>query len=151
MEKKNETEQLDMGLKEPVSNKLRGFKYRVEFFFVKLRTNSLFTAPFLWISFALASSFTLIQYYYYANFIDKLPKQVPLFLIAKNPDSRLVDKDLLLWYLVLSAFIAIISLLISIKIYYKFKFMAIFITTNLILGLLLLTISYIKIFSLYIF
>jgi hypothetical protein len=151
MDKKNEIEQLDMGLKEPISNRFKNFKYKVEIFFIGLRTNSLFTAPFLWISCALVASFILIQNYYYVNFIDKLPKEVPLFLIAKSPELRLVDKDFLLWILIISVALTIISLLIAVKTYYKFKFISVFTMTNLVLGLLLLTISYIKIFSIYIF
>ncbi len=151
MEKKNEVEQLDMGLKEPVSNRLKNFKYRIELFFIGLRTNSLFTTPFLWISVALATSLILIQNYYYTNFIDRLPKEIPLLMIAKNPQLRLLDKEALLLVLIFSIFLTIISLFISIKTYYKFKFISMLIMINLVLGLILLTVSYIKIFSIYIF
>ncbi len=151
MEKQKQAEQLDMGLKEPVFNRFRGWKYRVELFFAGMRANSLFTAPFLWISCSLVISFILVQNYYYVNFIDQLPKEVPLFAIAKSPELRLVNKDLLLWIIIFSIILTIISVFISARTYYRFKFISIFTMTNLVLGLLLLTISYIKIFSTYIF
>ena len=151
MDKKDEIEQLDMGLREPFSNKYKNLKYKVELFFVGLRTNSLFTAPFLWITTILSVSFVLIQNYYYNNFIERLPKEVPLFTIARSPELKLVNKDFLLWILVISIVLTAVSVFIAIKSYYKFKLISVFIMTNLVLGLLLLTISYIKIFSIYIF
>ena len=140
-----------MGLKEPTLNRFRKWKYKIELFFTSLRANSLFTAPFLWISSTLAVTFVLVQNYYYVNFIDQLPKEVPLFTIAKSPELRLVEKDFLLWVLIISVFLTIASFFIATKTYYKFKFISIFTMTNLVLGLLLITLSYIKIFSSYIF
>lgn len=151
MEEKNQIEQLDMGLQEPLSNRLKNFKYKIELFFIKLRTNSLFTAPFLWISFVLTTSFILIQHYYYINFLERLPKEIPLFSISKIPSLKLVSKEYMLFVLILSIILALISLFISLKIFYRSKFMSIFIMTNLVLAMLLITITYIKIFSVYIF
>ena len=151
MEKKNEVEQLDMGLKEPFSNRFKNLKYKIELFFIKVRTNSLFTSPFLWITLILTTSFLLIQTHYYLNFFENLPKEIPMFLIAKNPEARLVGKEFLLGVIIISAFLTAVSLLISFKIFYKSKIAAAFIMTNLVLGVLLATISYIKIFGLYIF
>ncbi len=151
MEKEKEVEQLDMGLKEPKLNIFRKWKYKIEFFFAGLRANSLFTAPFLWFSSTLAVAFILVQNYYYANFINQLPKEIPLFAIAKNPELKLVDKDFLLGVLIFSILLTLISFFIATKTYYRFKFMSIFTMTNLVLTLLLITISYIKIFSSYIF
>ena len=151
MKEKNEIEQLNMGLQEPFFNRFKNFKYKFELFFVKLRTNSLFTAPFLWITSVLTASFILVQYHYYTSFIDKLPKEIPLFSIAKISELKLVNKEYMLIIFILSVILAIISLFISLKIFYRSKFMSIFIMTNLVLAMLLITISYIKIFGVYIF
>lgn len=151
MEKQQEVEQLDMGLKEPKLNRFKKWKYRLELFFAGLRANSLFTAPFLWISCTLAIALILVQNYYYVNFIDQLPKEIPLFTIAASPELRLVGKDFLLWILIFSIVLTLTSFFIATKTYYRFKFMSIFTMTNLVLGLLLITLSYIKIFSSYIF
>lgn len=149
--KKEETKQLDMGLKEPASNKLMSLKYKTRLFFAALRTNSLFTAPFIWITCTLGISFILIQNHYYTNFFDKLPKEIPVFQLARDPGLRLVDKDFLFWILIFSIILFLISTFITIKMYYRFKFISILTMTNLVLGLLLITMSYIKIFSIYIF
>lgn len=151
MQKHKQVEQLDMGLKEPALNRFRNWRYKTELFFTGIRTNSLFTAPFLWISCSLVISLILVQNYYYVSFIEQLPKEVPLFAIAKSPELRLVNKDFLLWIIIFSIILTIISIFISARTYYKFKFISIFTMTNLVLGLLLLTISYIKIFTTYIF
>jgi hypothetical protein len=151
MEKKNEIEQLDMGLKEPFSNRFKNFKYKIELFFLKFRTNSLFTSPFVWITLILTTSFLFIQFHYYLNFIGNLPKEIPMFLIAKNPEAKLVEKEFLIAVIIISVLLTVISLLISYKIFYKSKIAAAFIMTNLVLGVFLATISYIKIFGLYIF
>ena len=151
MEKKQEVEQLDMGLKEPKSNRFRHLKYRIEIFFTRLRTNSLFTAPFLWISCAFAFSFILVQNYYYTSYIGQLPREIPLFAIAKTPELRLADREILLFIIIFSIFLTLISFLISTKMYYKFRLVSLFIMVNLTFTLLLITISYIRIFSAYIF
>ena len=151
MEKKNEVEQLDMGLKEPASNKFKHFKYKTELFFTKLRTSSVFTAPFMWISCAFAVALIFTQYYYYKNFFEFLPKEIPLFLTAKTPDLKLVEKEILLVFLVLSIIVALFSVVLAVKNYYRFRIISMFVMTNLVLGILLLTISIIKIFGIYIF
>ncbi len=151
MEKKEQTEQLDMGLKEPFSNRLAGFKYNLEVFFVGLRTNSLFSSPFLWVYSALSVSLISIQAYYYFNFIDQLPREIPLFLFVQNPEFALADKNSLFLILLAGAIFTVISVIIAIKTFYKFKLISILIMMNLVVGLFLLTMSYIKIFGIYIF
>lgn len=151
MEENKEVQQLDMGLKEPVSNKFKNFKYKVELFFIKLRTNSLFTTPFLWISASIVVSLILVQAYYYVNFFEKLPNEIPLFSITRNPELSLVNRDSLLWILILSIFLTVFSFTVALKMYYKFKVISIFIMTNIVICIFFLTISYIKIFGIYIF
>jgi len=151
MEKKDEVEQLNMGLQEPASNKLKHFKYKTELFFTKLRASSVFTAPFMWISCAFTVALIITQYYYYRNFFDLLPKEIPLFLTAKTPDLKLVEKEILLVLLAISVLFALLSVVIAVKNYYRFRIISMFVMTNLVLGILLLTISIIKIFGIYIF
>ncbi len=151
MSKKEETEQLNMGLKEPFANRLAGVKYNLEVFFVGLRTNSLFSAPFLWVSCALSISFISIQAYYYFGFIDNLPREIPLFLLAHSPEFAIADKNSLFLLLLACILFFVISVIIAVKTFYKFKFVSILIMMNLVISLFLLTISYIKIFGIYIF
>jgi hypothetical protein len=151
MGKKEELEQLDMGLQEPISNRFKNLKYRTELFFIKVRTHSLFTAPFIWFSLIITTSLILVQHYYYANFIDKLPKEISLFSISSNPELKLVGKEFLLLILILSVVLTFFSVIISLKTFYKAKFIAILIMTNLVLSVFLITVSYIKIFGIYIF
>lgn len=151
MGKKNEVEQLDMGLKEPFGNRFKNFRYNLELFFAKLRTHSLFTAPFLWISLAIVCSLISVQIYYYLNFFENLPKEVPVFLIARDANLRLLEKDFLLWFIILSILFTLISLIVSVKVFYRFKFIAMFVMTNLTIAVSFLTIAFIKIFGIYIF
>ncbi len=151
MSEESKIEQLEMGLQEPFSNRFKNFKYKVEIFFVKMRTNSLLTSPFLWINFVATISLLLVQSYYYTNFFDKLPKEIPLFTIAKTSELRLVEKDFLLLILIFSIFLTIVSVFLTLKTFYRSKFVSIFIMTNLLLTVLFITLSYIKIFGIYIF
>ncbi len=151
MSKKEQEEQLNMGLQEPISNKFKSLKYRIELFFVKIRTHSLFTAPFLWISLIFTLSLISTQYHYYINFVDKLPREIPLFLLANNPELRLVEKEALFFILIISLILTIISVAITLKIFYKSKFIAILTMVNLALSVSLLTFAYIKIIGMYIF
>lgn len=151
MSKKKETEQLNMELKEPFSNRLVGLKYSFELFFVGLRTNSLFSAPFLWIYCALSISFISVQAYYYFNFIDQLPREIPLFLVASTPELAIADKNALFFILLACVFFTVVSVFVAIRTFYKFKPISILVMMNLVIGLFLLTVSYIKIFGIYIF
>ncbi len=152
MDKKTEIEQqLDMGFKEPIGNKVQNFKYKTEIFFAKLRANSLAKSPFIWISLILTISMIFIQFYYYRNFIERLPKEIPLFLISQNLDLRLASSNYLFWIIILSIALTVFSAIIAIKKYYQFKFISMLIMTNLFIAIFLITISYIKIFGVYIF
>jgi hypothetical protein len=152
MDKKTEIEQqLDMGFKEPIGNKVQNYKYKTELFFTKLRANSLAKSPFIWISLILTISMIFIQFYYYRNFIERLPKEIPLFLISQNLDLRLASSNYLFWIIILSIALTVFSAIIAIKKYYQFKFISMLIMTNLFIAIFLITISYIKIFGVYIF
>lgn len=153
MEKSKEAkeQQLDMGFKEPFSNKIKKDKYKIDLFFVRLRTNSLLKNPAIWILSFLTISFLLIQKHYYDNYFNQLPKDIPLFKIKESLEFRLVDSNYLLPILLISILLTIVSLILTLRTYYKFKILSIMILGNLFLSIFLITVAYIRIFGIYIF
>jgi hypothetical protein len=150
-EKEIEEQQLDMGFKEPLSNKLRKIKYKIEMFFMRLKTNSLLKSPPLWIFSSLTASLLFVQYYYYHNYFTILPREIPLFVIRENLEFRLVQNHYLLPVLIFSLVLTIVSLIIAIKIYYRFRPLSILILGNMFVSIFLITIAFIRIFGIYIF
>ncbi|GEM_PF-3579253 len=147
----NQEEQLDLGFKEPFSNKLRDKKYRAKLFFVKLRTNSLLKNPAMWIFTLLSVSMLLIQHHYYTNYLDKLPSKIPLFDTPENLELRLVDSEYLFTVFLFCVFLFIISFALSIRMFPKFRSLSIMILGNLFIGIFLITVAYVKIFGVYVF
>ncbi len=149
--KQTEEEQMNLGLKEPFSNRLRYKKQKIEIFFIKLRTNSLLKSTPMWFFSFLTISLILVQKNYYDNYFHTLSKEIPLFQISQNLEHRLAENDYLLTILVISGILGIMSFLFALKKYYQFKNLSIMTMGNVFVSILLITIAYIKIFGIYIF
>ncbi len=146
----NTEQQYDLGFKEPIGNKIKDRKWKVELFFLKIRTNTLLKNPFVWILSFLTITLILIQKYYYDNFFSKIPKEIPLFQIKDNLEHRLVDSNILQIIMIVSALLTVVSIFLAIKTYYKFKILSFMILGNIFLSILIITIEYIRVFSIYI-
>ena len=150
-EKDVKEQQLDMGFKDPVSNKFKKLKHRIEMFFIRLKTNSLLKSVPLWIFSSLTISLLFVQYYYYHNYLSVLPREIPLFVIMEDLEFRLVQNHYLLPVFILSVILTTVSLIIAIKTHYRLRPLSIMILGNMFVSIFLITIAYIKIFGIYIF
>ena len=114
MSKKKEKEdrkeqQLDLGIKEPFKNRFFKIKNKISLAILKFEVKKFLKDPLLWASLVICLILISHQIYTIANSFDTLPKYLPIFRHFISIPRKLVEKE----YIVIFPIISFISLLLS--------------------------------------
>lgn len=120
-DKKPKIEQLDLSLKEPITNRYYYTKEKIEGKLVKLRHSRIYKHWATWFSLTLLTSNLIIQFLYITNFKDILPNEVPLFNFYSDLGERLINKQSLTYAFIASIVISVVSTIVYMQSFYTNK------------------------------
>jgi len=122
----NKTEQLDFGLKEPISNKFYNVKNKFYYSQAFWKTQRFTKDTFIWLFIIFSLAAIIYQVYLLSIYFNQLPQNLPLLQMYLTPDLRLIPNELIILPPVISAVVLFISLPLSTRIYYENKLLGIF-------------------------
>jgi hypothetical protein len=108
-QEKEESKQLDLGIKEPFKNRFFKIKRAIDFTILKFEVRKFLKDPVVWAILVVSTVLIAQQIYLISINLARLPTYVPVFRYFLSISQKLTGKD----YVVLFPTISIISLLLS--------------------------------------
>lgn len=101
-EAEEKTKQLDLDIKEPFTNKFFNIKRKIDFFILKFEVKKFLKDPLLWATITISLVMILTQLLLLRENYDSLPTYLPIFKTYITLTSKLVVKEYLLVYPIIS-------------------------------------------------
>ncbi len=149
-QKKKEEPQFEMGLKDPFVNRFYKLKARIHKLFLIIETKRFFKSSTVWFYMISLILLNILLFNYFEYFLNRIPSEVPLFQQSLELSKRLVSKDLIKYIPVTVAFLSLVGLIISSRIYNKKNYLAIVILLVEVLSVSTILYNVVSIISRYI-
>lgn len=101
-EAEEKIKQLDLDIKEPFTNKFFNIKRKIDFFILKFEVKKFLKDPLLWATITISLVMILTQLLLLRENYDSLPTYLPIFKTYITLTSKLVVKEYLLVYPIIS-------------------------------------------------
>lgn len=143
-------EQLDFGLKEPLSNKYYNVKNKLYFSQALWQSQRFAKDSYIWLFIIISISTIAFQVYLLSIYFNQLPQSLPLLQMYVTPSLKLITKELVIIAPVITTIGFFISLPLGTKIYYENRYLSIFVLASSSVAGIFLSYSIIKLISNYI-
>ncbi len=136
-QEKEKNTQLDLKIKEPFKNKLFKIKGKTDEYLTQLEVRRFLKDAFFWFAIIISLLMIAYQVYLIVQNIEKIPSLIPVLRYNIQAPGKLVHKNLIIIYPILSFIPLLTSIILTSKTYNREKVL----TKLLLLGSLLTSIS----------
>ncbi|NMC09177.1 hypothetical protein GYA44_02510 [Candidatus Microgenomates bacterium] len=120
-QKEEKIEQLGLGIKEPFKNKFFNIKRKFDFFLLKFEVKKFLKDPLVWCVVVISIVMILTQLYLLKENYYDLPTYLPIFKTFVTLTSKLVSKEYILAYPVISASVLLLGMIVVSNYYNREK------------------------------
>lgn len=130
---KEEIEQLDLGIKEPLKNKFFKIKGRIDLAILRFEVRKFLKDPLVWASLVISIILIVQQIYLISTHYSALPVYIPVYRYFISIPRKLVERDYIIIFPIISAVALIFSFGFTSRYYNSERFLTKFLLFGLIL------------------
>lgn len=110
--KEEKSVQLDLDIKEPFVNKLYKIKGKIDLVILRFEVKKFLKDPLVWGTFIIASTMLATQILKILQVYDSLPSFLPIFQTFMNIEDKLIIKEYILIYPIITTFSLILGFIL---------------------------------------
>ncbi|MCK9574142.1 MAG: hypothetical protein M0R20_07115 [Candidatus Omnitrophica bacterium] len=124
---KHVEKQLDLGIKDPLKNKILKLKGKTDFVLLQLEVKKFLKDAFFWFVIVSNTAMLIQQGFWLYNNFTKFPSLTPILNYNLEAENRIADKNFLYIFPLITFLSIIIGVIVTIKYYNKEKMLTKFI------------------------